>query len=620
MKNSNFFKKVLLFLSLSLLSLPSITLAKDKKKDGFTNVYSFGCSFTTPDNSWAALLTKKYGFKFIENKTSFAVDGAGTPGLDAQLQNYKDNVGKFDPNALYMIYMGPNDSSDYTNAFMLDLTGLAFANTGGDIPQLMRNIRDGVYTLQEDDTPVFDNYIDGIGGMTGNFVKALAEGGTKYIMVHSHFNEMYRQPALQINNDAEEAEMMFSAHDMAARAYSLIIAENIKDIAPSANIIWSNLHSLVDEVSRNPTKYFTEDEIAASIAQQGGKFSAFFDDTSHPTEAAHKLLAQYDASIIESPSRIAMVREMPLTSGGKHFYNVRSFAESSLLNPMENQFAVNAIGDYTGSKTDNFSKKDLGFKNGKAIHAGVLVNYKVLDNLIIGGQVNYASTEIKFMNNTGKALVKEPMFSIHGVYTFSQPFFVYGSAGLGRARYTIDRHIVLGIGSHDHKGKTSGQHYFGTLGAGYNFPIQENVSLIPYVNGQYQTVAMKSYTENKSDIVSSRMNFNAPKRKSIIAEAGLTVKGKFDMDNDISILPSITLSYAYEFKNLKKERVKANVYGAPIKPFSMPTYTIDSSSVQVRGEVIGIKSNKYSLGLNAGIKPIGRIKDWSVGLSAGMNF
>ncbi|HJD61840.1 MAG TPA: hypothetical protein LFV90_06990 [Rickettsia endosymbiont of Columbicola hoogstraali] len=93
----------------------------------FSNVFTFVDSFSTPANSWAALVTEHYGSKYVVNQTNFALDGATTNDLNTELNNYKTNVKGFDSNALYMMYMGGNDLAD-----------ILFAEFPDDINELTR--------------------------------------------------------------------------------------------------------------------------------------------------------------------------------------------------------------------------------------------------------------------------------------------------------------------------------------------------------------------------------------------------------------------------------------------------------------------------------------------------
>lgn len=78
----------------------------------FSNVFTFGDSFSTSADSWAALVTEHYGSKYVVNQTNFAIGGTTTNDLNTELNNYKTNVRGFDQNALYMMYMGGNDLAD----------------------------------------------------------------------------------------------------------------------------------------------------------------------------------------------------------------------------------------------------------------------------------------------------------------------------------------------------------------------------------------------------------------------------------------------------------------------------------------------------------------------------
>lgn len=76
-----------------------------KPKENFTNVVSFDDSFTADQGTWANIITNKYGFNFTSDVNYFFP--GTTAGLADSLAAYQAVNPKTDPNALYLVYMGP---------------------------------------------------------------------------------------------------------------------------------------------------------------------------------------------------------------------------------------------------------------------------------------------------------------------------------------------------------------------------------------------------------------------------------------------------------------------------------------------------------------------------------
>lgn len=285
----------------SALITSSYTLAKPSQT--FSNVFSFGDSFSTASGSWAALITEHYGFKSIANRTNFAVGSATTTDLNTELNNYKTNVKNFDSNALYMMYMGPSDINRIYTEIQLDLFDL-----GQPFYQVLDNLQNGSLKLQDFPNTRTITKLATIEQNAGEFIKNIADSGTKYIVVLNHFNEFYRQldSALIGRDDAQKS--LFE--EFLSGLLNNAIYSGINKSAPSANVIYADYAKLVREMVNKPSDFFTANELLNTRKNQG-----VFDNTFHPTAAAQKITESYVLSIIESPSRIAYIREIPIAVG-----------------------------------------------------------------------------------------------------------------------------------------------------------------------------------------------------------------------------------------------------------------------------------------------------------------
>ncbi|HJD64687.1 MAG TPA: autotransporter domain-containing protein [Rickettsia endosymbiont of Diachasma alloeum] len=568
----------------------------------FSNVFTFGDSFSTPANSWSALVTEHYGSKYVVNQTNFALDGASTNSLSPELSTYKANVKTFDPNALYMMYMGPNDADFILIALRSDLSELLFTR-GLTFDQIMSGVKDG--SLTSNDFPDTTAEVVSRGNNVGEFIKNISDGGAKYIVVLNHFNESYRQFILGGTDEEENFAGGFLSNSFNQAIYSAI-----NKSVPSANVIYADYARLVAELSTKPSNYFIASELVNTYKNQG-----VFDSTSHPTSAAHKITAQYVLSVIESPSRIAYVREIPIAIGENVAQNIRSKSYDLTMNESE-KFSGDINGNYLDFHTKSKTVKDIGIKKSDTSEIAANFNYKLADNLVVGFGINGDKSNMSFKNNNGKAEIKELLLTLNGTYRFDNPIFVYGAIGSGWIKYDIKRQINLGQAVRIEQGKPRGMHYMATIGTGYQYDAFAETNLTPFVNVNYQKVSINSYTE-KGELHSTTMSFNIPDRKSVITEIGARIDGNVNLKENISVTPSLTLTYGYDFINPMKQ-AKAKVSDMP-RQFVVPTYKTDRSYFGINGE---LSAQTYNI--NYGIRAESRLrkntKFWSAGLFCKYSF
>jgi len=403
-----------------------------------------------------------------------------------------------------------------------------------------------------------------------------------------------------------------------------------------ANIIVWDEANLIQELVDNPGKYLTPQEQTLGNNRFG---PGVFDREApggavHATQPVNNIKRQFVYSVITSPTLVSLLRESPLSFGMKtaerNLALAQGFASTGQVQNNiaasadspngADKFAIQVFGDFGKSHTGTFSKKTLGFKDDSAVDVGMGLNYKIKDNLLIGTRIGYAETKTKFVADRGKAKIREQAISLHGVYIFEKPMFVYASAGLGRLHYNIDRDIKLGLATHKEHGKTSGDHLFTTLGTGYRFDFARNISATPFVAGHYQSVTMKNYSEKGAagQKTSTQMDFNIPKRESIMGEVGLTLATGFSVKDSVNLTPSFTVSYLHDWKDPISQQVQGRNVSED-RYFKVPAYKVRKSNMQIQGDVLAEINNKYKVGLNVSARPTGRVKSWSVGLRSAIN-
>jgi len=658
-KKKNFLKTFACF-SLLSLSTSSIALATKNTQD-FTNVITFGDSFANghtspvsvmPVNTYAKTLAEQLGFAFTRNENNFAVGGHSSKHLvggiatdpfgavtdfgRGDINTYLTRKGKFGTNDL-VIYAPL--SSEYifydriatAGGFLYDV----FSEAGGvnsDVDSLIASgkavnfadveskVINGSLAVNAENFPVlFSRFLNQTENNAQNFVQLATLNGANYILVGNHYNDELRQPmrVSGAGNLREEFYNIFSREIGRAQVRGALKV-------PQANIILWDEANLIQELVDNPSKYLTlQEQALGNYVSDSNRKTGVFDTTSHATQPVNNIKRQFVYSVITSPTLVSLLRESPLSFGMKTaernlvlaqgFANTgqveNNIAASADAPNSSDKFAIQVFGDFGKSRTGTFSKKTLGFKDDSAVDVGMGLNYKIRDNLLIGTRIGYAETKTKFVADRGKAKIREQAISLHGVYSFEKPMFVYASAGIGRLNYNITRDIALGLATHKEQGKTSGNHLFTTLGTGYRFDFARNISATPFVAGHYQSVTMKNYSEKgtSSQKTSTQMEFNIPKRESVMGEVGLTLATDFSIKESVNLTPSFTVSYLHDWKDPISQQVQGrNV--SEYRYFKVPAYKVRKSNMQIQGDVLTEINNKYKVGLNVSARPTGRVK------------
>lgn len=628
----NFLKSLACFSILSL-STSSISLAVTNTED-FTNVVTFGDSFVANANSYAQTLTKKFGFSFKTNETNFAVGGQGTaPALD-QLQNYLNIKGNFgandlviyDPlssevNGLYDVIAtstvaGTFSGDVFSEAVPTSDTSTIIAdNKANDFEDMQAKVLDESLVLNAENFPKLFEYLAFTENNSENFLKQATENGANYILMSNHFNEAFRQYGFVGTNN-------FS--NIISREIGKALIRGALKVS-NANVILWNEADLTQALIDSPSTYLTAAESALGDNPYG---PGVFDVGAHATAPVNNIKRQFVASVITSPSLVSTLRENPLILGMKTAHRTFSVARNnSDFSKLEgvaasddassdSKFALQIFSDFGQNSTGDFSKKTLGFSDDSSLNFGVAANYKAMDNLALGMNVDYVDTKTEFVSNRGKANIKETALSVHGVYNFEQPIFIYGSAGMGKVNYDVTRNIALGTNTRAEKGKTNGQHLFSTLGTGYNYNMTEDIVATPFVAGHYQSVTMKDYSEGNISSFTS-MDFRIPKRESMMAEAGMTISSEYFV-SDTKVTPALTVSYLYDFKDPIDNKAQGRNL-REYRYFKVPTYSVNKSNIQIQGNVIADITSKYKISVNAGAGLIAKVKRWSIGIGGAIN-
>ena len=100
-----------------------------------------------------------------------------------------------------------------------------------------------------------------------------------------------------------------------------------------------------------------------------------------------------------------------------------------------------------------------------------------------------------------------------------------------------------------------------------------------------------------------------------MAEVGLTLASNFAVKENVQLIPSLTVSYLYDWKDPLTTAVKGRNL-RDVNYFNVPAYKVQKQNMQIQGDISTNINNRYKIGINASARPTGRVKSWSIGLKS----
>jgi outer membrane lipase/esterase len=579
MINKKFLRKSLLTLSVSMFAL---SLSVNAETEDFTNIYSFGGSFSTISSSstppgagaspsWAAYMITGYGKEEVlyypytggrlptpgnPNANNFATGGESTAMFAQQITDYKNTVGKFDGNALYLLYEGPNDiaSADYQNVENLDVGGFSTNNQ-----------------INPTDTPNVFSFLYARTTNVANAVKSLSDGGAKFIVVLNHIDEDIRQGLIF---PGFGGGLMYRR---ASEVWNKLLPQNIRTVAGGANVILVDYFKLGEEAVNEPTKFFP-----TGVSFYGA-------DGTHTSFKGSELMAQLVRSVIEAPTRVSIARELPISLGDIYSDKLAtSEYKNNFANKSSGDYNFYVDGDFSREETKTFSFKKLGYKN-EINNFTTGASRSFYDDAVVGVGLNASRNSTKFKEETGKMDIESLGGFIYGAKDVIKGVRAFASAGMSNLKYKLKRNVTLGLLNRNHEGDTKGSHVYFNLGVKRGFEFNQNTSIVPFAMFSYQTVSMKDFKES-GDVNSTTMSYSIPKRKSSKSKIGAVLSKEFGFDSFVAS-PYLSAMWVHEFEDVFKDRARGKNSDFDFSYFSVPTYKAKKDYIKLD---LGLKANLHN--------------------------
>jgi outer membrane lipase/esterase len=508
---------------------------------------------TNPDPVWAQVLGARYGFT-ITPATSGGTDYAQGGARVAQLPGYPANAPfvstaipvttqvqqavarGIDPNALYAVWAGANDVS----------TQLTLAASG---QITAAQAQAAVVTAAT-------QLVQQVGVLQAAGVKTVAVG---------NLPDMGRTPSGQSLGAAGAAQL-----SALANLYNATLAGGLN--ALGGNVLRIDNWSYLNDMIANPASYGITNVTAAacgttpalvctraSLVTPNANTTYAFADGNHPTGAAHVILAQTVASLLEAPSQAATLTQGPLAVEQATWRTVDARMWSAMDTPYDPKRGMNFWAAYDYSNPDI----DTGFATGDADLNTLSVggDMRIGQNWLVGAAANFSGYKASYSGGSHK--LNETSGTIYAGWG-DGPWYAGASALIGALDYKdVDRSFAIGTGQREESGSTSGTHWAFRLHGGY-WLRYGSLNHGPFAKLVWQRADVDAYAESVGTVTALR--YGPQQRDSLLGSLGWQVQGAWG-----AVRPFARVTWEYDFKDDAPEVSATPLTGGGTYQIALPT-------------------------------------------------
>lgn len=479
-------------------------------------VDAMGRYTTNPGPVWSELVAAYYGVaprpSNVSGGTIYAQGGArvtGTPGVSTppgqaqrpvstQISEFLAANAAADPNALYAVWAGANDVFFNLGAFQAGSITQAQLQTNvlgaatAEIQQIARLRAAGaryimVFTLPDiGATPAFA----GAGAATSGAVSALSAGYNTTLLTGLAGAGIRVIPV--------DAFSLFSEVRANPGSFGL---SNVTGVACGP----------FPPISTTSASLFCN----PSNTVPGGADSYAFADPVHPTSAAHRIIAQFAASMIEGPSQHGLLAEAALrTRAGQ----IHAIGDGVIAARQSDVGGLHVFAGLDGTEFDIESGRGNAGLDSRTHSATIGVTARASDTVTVGGAYGRSRNRGTFGMNAGGYSAEENVWSLFASMRWGG-FYGTGILSIADLEFTgIHRHIALGNSIRRADANAEGSNGSAYLTAGYDFSVGR-FTIGPTLAVTTQNVTVNGFDEAGAGAANLRIH--EQKRKSEVWSGGL---------------------------------------------------------------------------------------------------
>ncbi|MDR0219685.1 MAG: autotransporter domain-containing protein [Enterobacteriaceae bacterium] len=513
--------------------------------------------------------SKEGGYNYAQGGAE-ATNTTGNPFNSAeQLKTYfKRTNGKADPNAIYIHWIGGNDllaalmagqdnplkaysiMQNSANAAAEQITQLVNAGAGliiaptvpdlGTTPKLLETVLTTGLEKYQIPKPLINTILQDIHKNINERVIPSGEGRdlalkTLFKTLSQKAGEFGLDPTIVYKALTEGYSEASTGASKLTDAYNSLSDNKISQ--SNGNILRADINGLLHEVIDNPLVYGVSNNLgyACAVGVTADKcqsddpgFDAskqfIFSDNFHPSPLAHKILAQYIASIYIAPSQVMTLNHVNRTpvkgtraSLDGHLQQLRNGGNEA------GKFGV--FGGYTGNRNNSFS---LGG------------DYQLADNFLLGLLYSNDIVERDPTSNftySGNAHVATG----YALWNIVDNAWLNGDIHYAHMKYdSLTRSIELGGYTQRESGSTKGKQWGARLSAGWDIPVADVVTTSPVIQFAWDKGEVDGYRESGDN--STSMHFSKQDYTSKVGTLGWRVDSKLGRIN-----PYASVQFNHEF-------------------------------------------------------------------------
>jgi outer membrane lipase/esterase len=306
---------------------------------------------------------------------------------------------------------------------------------------------------------------------------------------------------------------------------------------------------------------------SATLVAPNAAQTFLFADSVHPTTAGHQILADYAASVIEAPQKIALLAETPLQVEQANFraLDERMMSEVGAARA-QGKFQAYAIYDF-----GNYDRSsDFGGGDSQSNTVVLGGDAKLTDRWLAGIAFGYTEDKASLGDNGGGFKLNEATLTGYTTYA-DGPWYVGASVGAGDLDFRdIHRNIPLGAGSRTESGSTNGTHVMARAFGGWWFNYA-GWSHGPFARLTYEEAKVYAWSETGTS--STAMSFGHQKRDALISSLGWQAMGSIGM-----VRPYARVTWEKDYNN-DDRTVRAGLVSTGGVSFGFPAPKPDSDYV-----------------------------------------
>jgi len=403
-------------------------------------------------------------------------------------------------------------------------------------------------------------------------IEALRAAGARYLLVNNlpDIGEV-PESALLGNTASRSAD---------SRAFNQRLSAGVG--ASQANVIFADINGLLGEALAEPTVYgfapidhrqvcyqglpspfvsCNQDPVYGAGGASQNVDAMLFYDGIHPTQAGHRLLGEYLISLLEAPTLVSTLAEVPLAPARAHHRTLAAQLDDETGLSGWRGFVAGSLGRVDADAEGLSPGWD---QDGYQLTLGAVHGYA--NGWRAGLALGIAGEQVDFAARRGSFELRSYYLSAFGGYRGDR-WFTYAGASYGWLDYDdVQRRIGICDGCRREQGDTRGDQVALGLTVGADFPMAPGWHLGPMAGLEYQRVAVDGYAEG-GEPRSTTLFFGDQTRHSTIARAGGFVRFQSGASRPLTL--SAVLSRDEELED-DDRRVEAGLRSLSGSSFELP--------------------------------------------------